>query len=167
MKLHRVFPAVALATLMTPLASVAQPVTGSVTTSPLGAVPVMGVRVLALLVLMLAGLGAYFLRRAGRGTVAKVACVLVLTALAGLAYAAIPAGLTFTVEGPQCTMQTVQVFDPNELNTLVSHCPNPIAIVSIQVPPCMTVDPPGPCSVGQVLADNDSCTLPLCDFVMP
>ena len=155
---------VALATLGVPLAAVAQAPGGTVTTSPFGgaAAPAMGMPLLALLAVVLAGGGAYLLRRAAGGAVAKVGFVAALTALAGVGYAFIFIGITITVEGAQCRIRAVQVFDPTADNTLVSHCPNQIQIVSIQVVPCPGFDPPGSCSVGQVLADGDACTLPTC-----
>jgi Pretoxin HINT domain len=165
MMLRRLLNAVVtLATLVAPLAAVAQLVpTGSVTTAPLGAAaPAMGMPLLALLAVVLAGGGAYLLRRAARGAIAKVGFVAALTALAGLGYAFIPSGITITIDGAECGMQTVHPFNPLNENTLVSHCPNRIQIISIQG--SCTFDPsgPGPCSVGQVLADGDSCMLPTC-----
>jgi hypothetical protein len=117
---------------------------------------------LALLVVVLACSGVYFLRRTAGGTIAKMGFVAALTAMAGLGYAILVIGVTIPVEGIQCMRQTVQTFDPTAENTLVSHCPNQIQIVSIHVDPCPGVDPPGSCSVGQVLADGDACTLPTC-----
>lgn len=152
---------VALATLVAPLAAVAHAeFIGSVTTAPVivSSAPAVGMPLLALLAVMLAGGGAYLLRRAAGGAIAKVGLVAALTALAGLAYAfpnLIP------VEGAQCRMQAVQTFDPFSLNTLVSHCPNQIRIISIQVT-CEDPPSPSPCSVGQVLANGDACTLPTC-----
>ena len=157
---------VALETLIGPLAAVAQPVApGSVTTAPLSAAapaPAMGMTLLALLVVVLGGTGAYLLRRTSRDVMAKLVCVVALTTLAGIGYAFVAIGDTYTVEGAQCGVQTVQVFDANAENTLESHCPNLIRIVDIQVGTCTVFDPPGPCSIGQVLANNESCTLPVC-----
>jgi apolipoprotein N-acyltransferase len=158
---------VALETLIGPLAAVAQPLSpGSVTTAPVSApAPAMGMTLLALLVVVLGGGGAYFLRRTSGDVMAKLVFVVALTTVAGIGYAFIGIGGTYTVEGPQCGMQTVQVFDASVQNTLESHCPNLIRIVDIQVKPCTLVDPAAPCSIGQVLANNESCTLPLCDVV--
>lgn len=155
---------VALATLVAPLAAVAQPVTaGSVTTAPLSTVPAMGMPLLALLVIVLAGAGAYFLRRAGGGAIAQAGFVAALTALAGLAYAIPPNPIP--VEGDQCRMQTVQPFNPSEPNMLVSHCPQPIQIISVDVS-CGTLGiphyPRNPCEMGQVLPRGDTCGLPMC-----
>jgi apolipoprotein N-acyltransferase len=168
MRSRRVLQVVsAVATLAAPLAAVAQPLApGSVTTAPVGAAaPVMGMTLLALLTLGLAGVGAYLLRRTSGDVIAKVVFVVALTTLAGIGYAVVPMGVTYTVAGAQCKMQTVQVFDASAENTLESHCPNLIRIVDIHVEPCRVVDPLGPCSIGQVLANNESCTLPLCDIV--
>lgn len=158
---------VALATLAAPLAAVAQASSGSVTTAPFSAAPAMGMPLLALLVVILAGGGAYFLRSAARGTIAKVGFVAALAALAGVGYATAPAYVT--IEGAQCGMQAVQPFDPTVENTLVNHCPNRIKIISIRVL-CVTRDDIlpapnfglGPCDAGQVLANGDACTLPTC-----
>jgi apolipoprotein N-acyltransferase len=159
---------VALETLIAPLATVAQPLyPGSVTTAPVSSpAPVMGMTLLALLAVVLGGAGAYLLRRTSGDVIAKVVFVVALTTVAGIGYAFFPMGGTYTVEGTQCGMQTVQVFDASAENTLESHCPNLIRIVDIQVGPCPTLsDPPGPCSIGQVLANNESCTLPVCGFL--
>jgi hypothetical protein len=156
---------VALVTLGAPLAAVAQPLPpgGTVTTSPFGGTaPAMGMPLLALLVVVLAGSGVYLLRRTGGGTIAKMGFVAALTAMAGLGYAILVIGVTIPIEGIQCMRQTVQTFDPTAENTLVSRCPNQIQIVSIQVVPCPGFDPLGSCSEGQVLADGDACTLPTC-----
>lgn len=151
---------VALATLVGPLAAVAHALfTGSVTTVPYVSAPAIGMPLLALLAVALAGGGAYLLRRAGRGAIAKVGFVAALTALAGLAYAN-GTGL-ITIAGAQCGMQAVNEFDPSTAHTLVSNCPNPIQIVSIQWN-CEDPAGPAPCSEGQVLNNGDSCSLPIC-----
>jgi apolipoprotein N-acyltransferase len=158
---------VALETLIGPLAVVAQPVApGSVTTAPVSApAPAMGMTLLAVLVVVLGGAGAYFLRRTSGDVIAKVGFVVALITAAGIGYAFVAVGDTYTVEGAQCGMQTVQVFDANVENTLESRCPNLIRIVDIQVGRCTVFDPPGPCSIGQVLANNESCTLPVCGIL--
>lgn len=155
--------AVALATLVAPLAAFAQPLPpGSVATAPLvAAVPAMGMPLLILLTVVLAGGGAYFLRRAAGGVIAAVGLVVVLTALAGLAYAPPP---TVRVEGAQCGMRTAQDFFPNGL--LLSQCSNRIQIISIQLScPSREIPLGGTCSEGQVLAYNGSCILPECGIV--
>jgi hypothetical protein len=122
----------------------------------------MGMPMLALLVVVLAGSGVYLLRRTAGGTIAKMGFVAALTAMAGLGYAILVIGVTIPIEGVQCMRRAVHAFDPTAENTLVSHCPNQIQIVSIQVVPCPGFDPLGSCSEGQVLADGDACTLPTC-----
>ena len=155
---------VAMVTLVGPLAAVAHAaVSGSVTTAPVGvAAPAIGMPLLALLTVLLAGGGAYLLRRKAGGAIAKVVFVAALTALAGLAYAFPPGPNLIPVAGAQCGMQTVQTFNPLIENTLVSNCPNAIQILSIQAN-CEDPPGPGPCSEGQVLNNGQSCTLPVCE----
>jgi hypothetical protein len=155
---------VALATLVAPLAALAQGTDGSVTTAPLATAPAMGMSLLALLAVVLTGVAAYCLRHAAGRVIAAVGFVAALTALAGLGYATLPLSMMIMVQGGQCAMQTTQMFNPMNLNTLVSHCPNSIQITSIQqgmacTAPCVG---PSPCKVGQVLANNDACDLPAC-----
>ena len=154
---------VALATLVAPLVARAQAApNGSVTTAPFApGAPVMGLPVLALLAVVLAGVAAYFLRRAtGRG-VAGLAVLAVLGGLVGLGYATLP---SITIQGAQCATSTTQVYDAFFENTLVSHCPNPISIVSIQQTCTLVAGPGGGCRAGQVLTNGASCNLPTCDL---
>ena len=159
---------VTVTTLLAPLAALAQATNGSVTTAPLATAPVMGLRVLALLAMVLALAAAYLLRRTAGRAIAVLGFVAALTALTGLGYAN-PASIM--VVGGQCGMQTTQMFDSDHPNTLVSNCQNSIQIVSLQSS-CAFGDRTrplgecsldlGPCRVGQVLAYGDSCTLPTC-----
>jgi len=117
----------------------------------------MGTPLLAVLVVMLVGIGAYALRRSRGGVVAKVGFALALTALAGLTYAI--DGVT--VGGADCGKLTVHQFSLVGPHTLTSTCPNAIQILSIKFD---CTDPPGPtpCTVGQVLTNGQFCTLPEC-----
>ena len=155
---------VALVTLVAPLAALAQATDGSVTTVPLALAPAMGTRVLILLAVVLAGVAAYFLRRASGRVAAVIGFVAVLTGLAGLGYA-VPMINMIKVQGSQCGMQTTQMFMPMTPTALKSFCPNAIQIVSIQGAMCYgdSLGPApvllAPCSVGQVLADGEECLL--------
>ena len=151
---------VALAALVGPLAAVAHAaVSGSVTTAPVtAAAPAIGMPLLALLTILLAGGGAYRLRRTRAGAVGKLAFVAALSALAGLAYASTG---TITIAGAQCGMQAVNPFTPSVQQYLQSNCPNQIRIISIQFD-CLDPAPPNPCTVGQVLNNGGICALPLC-----
>ena len=153
--------AVAMATLVGPLAALGQVTNGSVTTAPLATAPAMGIPVLMLLVVVLAAVAAYAVRRRA-GEVIAVGCfVAVLTALTGMAYAFMSSVM---VQGGQCGMQTTQAFDPNQSTILVSHCPSAIQITSIHVPCDMAYCVAGMCSVGQVLTNGESCMLPGCSW---
>ena len=169
MKIRRLVHVVAATiTLIAPLAALAQPVTnGNVTTAPLSTAPTMGMSVLILLAVVLTGVAAHFLRRVAGRSVAVIIFAVVLTALAGIGYAKVA---MIQVQGGQCAMATTQAFDANEPQTLISHCPNSIQIVSIQET-CAPFDRTdntlcstflGTCSVGLVLGDGDSCTLQTC-----
>ena len=156
---------VALVTLVTPLAALAQGADGSVTTVPLALAPTMGIPVLVLLAVVLAGVAAYFLRRASGRVAAVIGFVAVLTGLTGLGYATMPMIHMIMVQGSQCGMQTTQMFMPMTPTALKSLCPNPIQIVAIQGGMCFG-DSLGsapvfltPCRVGQVLADGEECLL--------
>jgi hypothetical protein len=70
------------------------------------------------------------------------------------------ASSSVAIQGGQCGIETIHNFNPDIPNTLVNHCPNQIQIVSIQV--SCPVATPGSCNEGQVLADNESCSLPTC-----
>jgi hypothetical protein len=155
---------VAVATLVGPFAALAQN-GDTVTTAPyvVTGAPAMGMPLLVLLAVLLGGVGAYLLRCTRGGIIAKVGAVAVLTALGGLAYAFLPASLTVT--GAQCQMQTVQSFfgQGGTPQQLLSQCPNWIQIISIHHS-CGTDGhlEPGTCKEGELLANGDSCTLPLC-----
>jgi len=151
---------VGLATVFGPFTAVAHAeFFGTVTTAPVSVAgaPAMGMPMLAVLAVVLAVGGGYMLRRTRGGAIAKVALIAALTALAGLTYAT--DGVV--IEGADCGMQTVHQFVP--LHTLLSNCTNPIRIIDIQLD-CQALDPPGDCTVGQVLTNGDSCTLPHCFF---
>ena len=155
--------AVALATFVAPLAAIAQVPNDYVTTAPLAAsAPVMGIPLLLLLAVALAGIAAYRLRRTAGRAIAALGFVAVLTVLAGLGYATTVMTM-LTVQGAQCGMPTSQTFNPMGATTLVSHCPNPIRIVTIHLETsCMFSMVLDPCQMNQVLTDNESCSLPGC-----
>ncbi len=157
MTLRRSFYAAAtLATLAESAVAVVDP--GTVTTVPSAGTPAIGMPLLLLLALALAGGGVYLLRHATGGVAAKVGCVVALIALGGLAYAGLP---PITISGAGCGMQAVNTFDPTTDSQLLNGCPNPIAIVSIQFD-CRDPAPPNACRVGTVLFTGESCMLPVC-----
>ncbi len=157
MTLRRSFYIVAaLATLAEPAVAVIDP--GTVITVPSAGTPAIGIPLLLLLALALAGGGLYLLRHATGGVAAKVGCVVTLIALGGLAYAGIP---TITISGAECGMQAVNTFEPTTESQLLNSCPNPIAIISIQFS-CNDPAPPNACRVGKVLFSGESCMLPVC-----
>jgi apolipoprotein N-acyltransferase len=154
---------VALATLVAPLAAVAQVPNDNVTTAPLAAyAPVMGMPLLLLLAVVLAGVAAYRLRRAAGPAIAALGFVAALTVLASLGYATMVMTI-LPVQGAQCGVPTTQPFNPMGGTTLVSHCPNAIRIISIHLETsCMFGMGLNPCQVNQILVNNESCSLPLC-----
>jgi hypothetical protein len=151
---------VALALLLGPLVAVAQPAPDStVTTAPLWPAPAVGIPLLALLVIVLAVLGAYLLRRAAPGVIAKVVVVAALTALAGSGLAR---EIQISVTGSDCVRKAVFPFTSGTGYNLISDCPISIQILSIDIPCGLPYLPPNPCQVGQVLGQGESCNLPRC-----
>lgn len=162
MRSRRVFQvAVALAMLTGPLAAVAHAfVTGTVTTAPVAAAaPAIGVPMLVVVVVLLAAVGGYGLRRTHGGVIAKIGFAVALSVAAGLAYAT-NAGII--IEGADCGMTAAHQYDGSMTHPLVNSCPNAIRIVSIDLD-CILDPPPSPCSEGLVLAPGASCGLPFCD----
>jgi len=159
-----------LAVLVAPLAAVAQPPTGSVTTVPINNAPALGMSLCVVLALALAGIGIYRLRRPVGSRIAAFGLVAAITVLAGLGYAAAPS--TITISGADCAKQTVSFFDPRLGATMVSNCTNRIQILDIQASCDGTevnaaTDINGAtnlvgCTVGLILADGESCKLPIC-----
>jgi hypothetical protein len=151
--------AVTLATLVGPLAAVAHAeLSGTVTTAPYGgAAPTMGLPLLAVLAVMLVGIGCYVLRRTRGSVAAKVGFVAALTAVAGIAYA----NGVITIEGAACGTKTVHQFIPDGPHPLTNNCSNAIQIISVTV---NCEDPPGPnlCAAGKILTQGRSCFLPAC-----
>jgi hypothetical protein len=167
--LRRLLPVSAtLAMLVAPLAAMAQ-VTGSVTTDPVRLAPTLGLPLIFLLAVVLAGIAVSRLRRTAAGPIARVVLIAGVTVLAGLGYA----GVTpITISGADCTKQTVHAFDPSgSPMTLMSECQNPITIVDITTScrkgPIFPNAPTGTttlsaCEIGQTLANGDDCRLPTC-----
>ena len=157
MRLRRVLQVVVVSgTLVSPLAAFA----ASVTTSPLGlAAPALRLVVLIALAIVLVGAGLYSLRRRSAAALAGFALVAGLSVLAGLGYAN-PPGVV--IDDGDCHRQSVHVYSDGG-STLTSLCPGPIKIDALDcdgVPPlCVAlVD----CTVGQILANGESCNLPAC-----
>lgn len=154
--------------LVTPLAALAQPATGAVTTSPIQQAPALGMPVLVLLAVALTAITVYRLRRTGGRRILGLGLVAVVTVLAGLVYAFLP---TITISGADCAKQTVSVFDPLVEETLLtSNCANLIQIIDIQitcdegaVAPNATGGIAGDlfaeCFIGQILANGNTCAL--------
>jgi len=159
--------AAALATLAVPFAAFAQPVTGTVTTGPASAAPVLAMPLIFLLAVTLAGVAAYRMRRRIPGRVVGLVLAAAVVAMAGLGYAK-PA--TIMIMGSECAMQTTKMFFASGAPAiLMSDCQNAIHILDIQLTcppdarnesalPFMAL----PCSVGQTLAQGESCPLPIC-----
>jgi hypothetical protein len=153
---------ITLAAMLGPFVTVAHASigNGTVTTAPYRvAAPAIGMPLLAVLAVMLVGIGTYVLRRTRGRAVAMVALGAALTALAGLTYAI--DGVI--IEGADCGMVTVHQFSLIGVHTLTSACPNAIQILSIEFD---CADPPGPspCTEGQVLTQGQSCDLPECSM---
>jgi apolipoprotein N-acyltransferase len=169
MRRRSIHLAAGLATLVAPLAALAQIPTGSVTTDPVQQAPALGMSVIVVLAVAMAGVGVYRLRRTVAGRIVGFVLVAAATVLAGLVYAVAPA--TIMISGADCTMRTTNAFDPLEPNMLMSDCSNLIRIVDIQVScdagmssfnSAPTIAPPADCSVGQTLANGGACGLPSC-----
>jgi hypothetical protein len=170
MRRRSIHLAAALATLLAPLAALAQGLTGSVTTDPVGQAPALGMSVIVGLAVAMAGVGIYRLRRTVAGRTAGFVLIAAATVLAGLAYAN-GTKITITISGADCAKRTVSAFSPDESTKLMSDCPNLIRIVDIQalcdihVMPfdsALDTDPVADCSVGLTLAHGDACRLPGC-----
>jgi hypothetical protein len=160
--------------LVAPLAALAQPETGAVTTSPLPQqAPALGMPLLAILAVALTAITVYRLRRAAAGRIVGLGLVAAMTVLAGIGYAVMQ---TITITGADCAKQTVSPFFPLEGETLLtSECPNLIRIVDIQDSCDGSVVSPNAetgmgsaandvaeCSIGQILANGNTCALPGC-----
>ena len=172
MRRRSIHVAAAFGVLGVPLPAWADP-TGSVTTGPIQQAPALGIPVLVLLAVALTAITVYRLRRTGGRRMVGLGLVATVTLLAGIGHAIIP---IITITGMDCAKQTVSVFDPLAGETLLtSDCPNPIRIVDIQVSCNEKVVAPGAqtgiggaandvveCSIGQVLANGNTCSLPGC-----
>jgi hypothetical protein len=153
---------------------------GSVTTSPLAqAAPVLGLPALLAAALILALVGARFLRLAPRG-LAGLALAAATTVFVGVGYAVVPSQVV--VDGDECRMETTHPYSPNTyMVVLRSECPNPIEIDAIapNCNDCSGEDIGGPASVctevpptiqnglstcqpGQILPPGGECYLPTC-----
>ena len=172
MRLRRLIPiAGALATLVAPLTAAAQGMMGSVTTAPVGQpAPALGMPLLFLLAVVLAGVGVYRMRISAPSSIAMVVLAGVI-AVAGLGYAD---GTALVIRDANCMMRKTATFPLNSFSHLMSECSNPIMIVALDytcasgdvaantVCPSGIVDMLPTCQVGQVLALNESCELPNC-----
>ena len=145
----------AMATLVAPVTAFAQGLNGTVTTGPAQHAPTLTLPLIALLAI---ALGVVALRRLRvRGPIVGL---ILVAALLGVGSAFV--STTITITGAQCTMQTTNMFDSSVPTTLMSKCADGIHIISIEVP-CSGGPVAGPpCTVGETLADGQSCTLPLC-----
>lgn len=168
MRIHRsLLVAGALAALVSPMAAFAQ----TVTTDPLAqAAPALSFPLLVVAAMALIGLGVYSTRtRAGRGIVGFT-LVAGLSLITGVIYA----NSGVIIDGAECKKETVSPYDSSALDvTLTSLCPNRIKIVAIDpdcgmlITPqsyCVGVQLQPPCTVGQILANGDTCTLPSCNL---
>jgi hypothetical protein len=169
MMLRRSLPVTAaLATLVAPFAALAQ-ATGSVTTDPVRLAPALGLPLIVLLAVLLAGVAVFRLRRATAGPIARIALIATVTVLAGVGYATLT---TITISGVDCTKQTVHLYDPTGSPvTLMNDCVTPITIDDITtsciagpISPSSPTEPTRlpPCEVGQTLPSGADCSLPNC-----
>ena len=161
----------ALATLLTPVAALAQQ-PASVTTSPLGQpAPTLGAPLIVLLAAILAGVGVYCVRR-GRSAAMLTLVLAAMVAVAGIGYATVT---KVVISGGDCLKVTVNSYDPTGFAKLESDCPNQIKIIDLQsacTPPdiaasCAHDEPAdtytlAPCETGLILNDGDHCRLPRC-----
>ncbi|HVO25988.1 MAG TPA: hypothetical protein VMW56_20405 [Candidatus Margulisiibacteriota bacterium] len=151
-----------VATLVTPFAASA----GTVTTVPLGAAaPALGLPMLGLLAVALSVGAVHVLRRKAASATAKLAVVAVVISLAGAAYAPIP---TVVVSNEQCTVRTTQMWDSSNPAVLENRCSNDLVIEAIMacepgLGSAAVVDELPVCVVGQILAADGACDLPVCD----
>jgi apolipoprotein N-acyltransferase len=168
MRRRSIHVAAGLATLVAPLAAWAQIPTGSVTTDPVQQAPALGMSVIVVLAVAMAGVGMYRLRRTVAGRIVGFVLIAAATVLAGLGYAVVP---PLTISGADCTKQTTSAFDPLEPTMLMSDCSNLIRIIDIQVScagdmsslnSAPAIDPVADCSIGQTLANGGACGLPVC-----
>ena len=170
--------AASVGVLLAPLATLAQPQTGSVTTRPLAQqAPALGLPLLAILAVALLAIAVYRLWRANRGPILGLGFVVTMTLLAGIGYALVMVQ-TITIAGAACGNPTVSAFNAFSQTRLKSACVNPIQIVDIQSP-CdggteCTVSPNAvscvgsaasdgtECTIGLILGDGNTCELPIC-----
>jgi hypothetical protein len=156
--------AAAFGALLVPFVASAQPPTASVTTAPVGqAAPALTMPLIVMIAVALTGFAMYRLRRSVGRAITGLVLVASVTAVAGLGYAIMP---LITIEGANCTQETVSIFDPlNEPTELMSNCTNRIQIVDIRVlcdgkdsAPESLPD----CRIGQTLGFHEACNLPFC-----
>ncbi len=163
--MHRrsIHAAAALTTLVAPLAALAQGPTGTVTTDPAHQAPALGMPLLVVLVIAIAGFAMYRLRRPAVRPIVGLILFAGVAMLAGLGYAGF---VGVTISGGECTQRTVSPFEAVISAELMSQCPNPIQIVAIDLscPGPFAPTPPNvpDCSIGQVLFNGDKCSLPAC-----
>jgi len=163
---RRIDVVAAVAALVVPLPALAQGAVNLVTTGPIQQAPALGMPLLFLLAVALAGLAMYRLRHGVPSRIMAVGFVVAMTVLAGLGYAMMP---TITISGGDCMRRTTNPYDLFEHTYLMSACPNMIRILEIQFGCTPSQPSPGSqslaipeCEVGQTLANGDECMLPTC-----
>ncbi len=156
--------AVAVASLVAPLTAFAQVRTGTVTTDPVRQAPALGMPLLVVLVVAIAGFAMYRLRRPSMKPIVGLVLFAAVAMLAGSS----DAGTGVTISGAECTQRTVSPFPAFLSVQLMSQCPNPIQIVAIDLscgqPGAPNTDVPivPDCTLNQILSNGDRCTLPSC-----
>lgn len=149
-------------------ASLAAAQTGQIILAPVAppsSVPALNAPMMLLLAAMLGFAAWRTLRRGSRQTIAAAA-LLATSAVALVGYASVS---LVVVSGEECNHQTVAEYTSYLPWDLLSECPNPIQIVSIE--PCGgnadTLAPRIPetpdCEEGMILNNGDRCSLPTCN----
>lgn len=158
---RRAIPVAAVvATFVLPLAAFAQSPTGSVTTDPVQSpAPALSVPLMLLLAVGLSAVAVYKLRRTAARSIVVV-LVAAVTVLGGLSYAFLPG---IDISGADCLKHKTNIFYPFiGFTPLTSDCQQPIRITDITLP-CTDIPAPSqPCTVGQILDNGQTCTLPSC-----
>ncbi len=161
--------AVAAASLVAPLTAFAQGPTGTVTTDPIHQAPALGMPLLVVFVVAIAGFAMYRLRQPSMRPIVGVVLFAAVAMLAG----ASDAGTGVIIRGAECTQQTVSPFPAFVRVQLMSQCPNLIQIVAIDlscgqpVAPNTDVPVAPDCVLNQILSNGDRCTLPICSQPLP
>lgn len=169
MRLEKSLPKVAvLVALIAPVVVHAADPMNMVTTRPLAQhAPAVGLPLIFLLAVVLAGVTVYRLRRVAVGRVIGAALIAAWIGLAGLGYAVID---TLHINGTACMQQTASPYATMTTTNLQNDCPNDILIVDIQfactsdtLPDQETGGASVPsCVRGNALQNGQICRLPLC-----